>query len=98
MATKEEFINIARACRDGAWKSEAQLEMESAKDIKGSKKSFSCFISGKSLNKGKVTSKVCPGSICQGVPLDTALLTRGKGRTCASLEFGSTDSIPHRNY
>lgn len=56
MATKEEFINIVWACRHGAWKSEAQLEMGIARDMKDNKKSFSCFISGKRVNKENVDS------------------------------------------
>ena len=33
LATKEEFIDIAQACRDRAWKFKAQLEMGFEKDI-----------------------------------------------------------------
>lgn len=54
MATEEEFINIAWACRGGAWKSKAQLEVGIAMDIKGNKKSLSCFVSGKRLNRENV--------------------------------------------
>lgn len=89
-------------------------------DIKGNKKSLSCFVSGKRLNRenvdpslngaGDLVTLACtechlclslhqqglsslwlPGA---GVPLDVALLLTGKVRTCASPEFGSTDSFP----
>lgn len=51
MAAEDDFINIAWACRDGAWKSRAQLELGIARDIKGCEKNLSHFISSKQLNK-----------------------------------------------
>ena len=39
-ATKEEFGNIAWACRDGIRKAKCHLELRLARDVKGNKKSF----------------------------------------------------------
>lgn len=49
-STKEEFRNIAWACRDGIRKDKAQLELRFAKDIKGNE-SFCCYIISKRINK-----------------------------------------------
>lgn len=54
LATKEEFIDIAWACRDGAWKFKMQLQVGFARNIKVKRESYSCFLSGKRLNKGNV--------------------------------------------
>lgn len=54
LATKKEFIDIAWACRDSAWKFEMQLEVGFARYGKVKKESYSCFLCGKRLNKGSV--------------------------------------------
>lgn len=50
-ATQEEFINIAKACRDGVRKAEAHLELTLASNVEGNKKSFCYYIGCERLNK-----------------------------------------------
>lgn len=57
-AKKEEFIDIAWACRDCTWKFKIQLEVGFARNIKVKKESCSCFLSGKRLNKGNVAENL----------------------------------------
>lgn len=54
LAAKKEYIDIAWACRDSAWEFKMQLEVGFARNIKVKKESYSCFLSGKRLNKGNV--------------------------------------------
>lgn len=54
LAAKKEFIDIAWACRDSAWKFKTQLEVGFARNIKVKRESYSCFLSGKRLSKGNV--------------------------------------------
>lgn len=54
LAAKKEFIDIAWACRDSTWKCKTQLEVGFARNIKDKRESYSCFLSGKRLNKGNV--------------------------------------------
>ena len=52
-ATKEEFRNIAWACRDGVRKAKAQLELILARDTKGNKESYH-YINSKKQNRENV--------------------------------------------
>lgn len=54
LAVRKEFIDIAWACRDSAWEFKTQLEVGFAGNIKVKKESYSCFLSGKRLNKGNM--------------------------------------------
>lgn len=54
LAAKKELIDIAWACRDSAGKFRTQLEVGFARNIKVKKENYSCFLSGKRLNKGNV--------------------------------------------
>lgn len=54
LAAKKEFTDIAWACRDSVWEFKTQLEVGFARNIKVKEESYSCFLSGKRLNKGNV--------------------------------------------
>lgn len=51
-ATKEAFINIAWACRDGVRKVKVQVGLRLSRKIEGAKKSLYHYIGSKRLNKG----------------------------------------------
>ncbi|CAM4609133.1 unnamed protein product [Caretta caretta] len=54
--TREEYENIAQACRGVIRKAKAQLELQLARDVKGNKKSFYRYVN----NKKKVRDSVGP--------------------------------------
>lgn len=53
-AAKEEFKNIAWACRGGVRKAKTQMELRLARDVTGNKVSFCLYINSKRLNKESV--------------------------------------------
>jgi len=75
-------------------KENVDLSLKGARDLVTAGWGTECHLC-LSLHQQGLSSLCLPGA---GVPLDMALLVRGKGRTCASPQFGSTDSPPHRNY
>ncbi|CAM5088467.1 unnamed protein product [Eretmochelys imbricata] len=54
--TRDEFIDIARACRNGIRKAKSHLELQLARDVKSNKKGFFKYVG----NKKKAKESVCP--------------------------------------
>lgn len=48
---KIRFRNIARACRDTVRKASAHLKFSFARDVKGTRRNFYCYVSCKRMNK-----------------------------------------------
>lgn len=54
-ATKEEYRNIPQTIPVNLGKFKAQLELKLARDIKGTKKNFYCYVINKRINKENVS-------------------------------------------
>ncbi|CAM4377561.1 unnamed protein product [Caretta caretta] len=54
--TRDEYINIARACRNGIRKAKSHLELQLARDVKSNKKGFFRYV----VNKKKAKESVGP--------------------------------------
>ena len=53
-ATREEYRNVARACRDTTRKAKAHLELNLARDVRNNKKGFFKYISSKRKTRDNV--------------------------------------------